>query len=103
MGEIGYAPTLLQPKAVVRTDGDGLLYSIQRDELQMLWVDVCKVENYIDYNHINRYYIRLATIVEAACRREIPVIMAGHDRKAWKTTEMHHLINRTGLTKSEHA
>ena len=61
-------PTLLQPKAAVKSDGDGVLYSIQREEYQLLWVDVCKIENYINYNHIKRYYTRLATIVEAACR-----------------------------------
>ena len=54
-GRLDMRPTLLQPKAAVKADGDCILYSIQRNEFKMLWVDVCKVEHHINVNHINRY------------------------------------------------
>ena len=80
-----------------------MLYSIQRGQFQLLWIDVCKVRHYVDSLHANRYHHRIVTMVEAACRKDIPVVMAGHHRPSWNRSELHEIIERTGLIQSEHA
>ena len=41
-------------------------------------------------------------MAEAAIRRDIPLIMAGHHRPSWEMSELHNLISQAGLIKSEH-
>lgn len=96
-------PTLLQPKAAVKGDADAILYSAQRGEFKLVWVDECKLEHYIIEKHVNRSQTHITPIVEAACRQEAPVIMAGHNRPAWRRNETHQLMIRAGLIQSEHS
>ena len=75
--KLGMVPTLIQPMAAIKGGADSVLSSTQRCEYQLVWIDVCRIEQYIAANHVNRYYSRVVMIVEAACRRNIPVVMAG--------------------------
>ena len=56
------------------------VWAIQRGEYNLLWIDVCKVGHYIESVHIARYHRRIVAMAEAACRHDIPVIMAGDHR-----------------------
>ena len=104
MANAGLVPSATSPDSILRAAVfNECNYALQRYEFGLVWIDVVKLTPQIYANNENRYLNKLDILVANACRRGIPVILAGHYRMAWSHPLMHHLQETHNLTKSEHA